>query len=68
MNKVAVLIGIAATIAVSGGLVAYAAYESDIVVHLPLGAQDSITEFTDKLENSDLGYGQLDKEEGVYSP
>jgi hypothetical protein len=68
MNKFGVLVGIAATITVTGGLAAYAAYESDIVRTTPSDAKDSITEFTDELENSELGYGQLEKQEGAYSP
>jgi len=68
MNKLAVLVGIAATIAVTGGLAAYAAYESDVTVPTPSDVEDSITEFSDDLENSELGYGQLEKQEGAYSP
>ena len=68
MNKFAVLVGIAATIAVTGGLAAYAAYESDVVMNISSDAKDSVTEFTDEIENSELGYGQLEKQEGAYSP
>ena len=68
MNKLAVLIGIVVTVAVTGGLAAYAAYESNIMIPFSSDAEDSITEFTDELENSELGYGQLEKQEGAYSP
>ena len=68
MNKLAVLVGIAVTVAVTGGLTAYAAYQSDDTLPSPSDAKDSITDLTSDLENPDTGYGQLEKQEGAYSP
>ena len=68
MNKFAVLVGIVVTVVVTSGLVAYATYESDVSLPTQKDARDVISEFGDDVKNSEIGYGQLEKQDGAYSP
>ncbi|QUC64079.1 hypothetical protein NsoK4_06415 [Nitrosopumilus sp. K4] len=68
MNKFALLVGIAATLAVTGGLAAYASFESGVDVPTQIDAKNLISDFSKDLENTELDYGQLEKHEGAYTP
>lgn len=66
MNKM-VFIGIAAAIIVSGALGAYAMVESDTDM-MSQDVEDVVSDIKEDAANLDSGFGQVEKDEGVYSP
>ena len=69
MNKY-VLIGTIAAAIVTGSLGAYALSQSDTNMPSSQDAQEIISDVKDDIvdADTDLGYGQVTKEEGAYAP
>ncbi|PIW32946.1 MAG: hypothetical protein COW27_02380 [Nitrosopumilales archaeon CG15_BIG_FIL_POST_REV_8_21_14_020_37_12] len=68
MNRIAILSGIAVAVIASGVLGAYAILESDIDIPTPQNAEEIVSEINEGIDNADLGYGQVEKQDGAYSP
>jgi hypothetical protein len=66
MNKI-VFIGIATAIIVSGIFGAYAMVESDTDM-VSQDVKDVVSDIKEDASNLDSGFGQVEKDEGVYSP
>jgi hypothetical protein len=68
MNKFAVLVGIAAAVIISGALGAYAVFESNAEISLSQDAEEIVSGIKEDVSNAELGYGQVEKQNGAYSP
>ncbi|MCV0372325.1 MAG: hypothetical protein K5793_02055 [Nitrosarchaeum sp.] len=68
MNRIAVLSGIAVAVIASGVLGAYAILESEIDIPTPQNTEEIVSDIGEDINNADLGYGQVEKQEGAYSP
>lgn len=64
MNKYGIIIGIVVAIAAAGSFSAYAIIESDAEFAAPQDIEEIVTEIKEDL-NTDLGYGQVEKNDPV---
>ena len=67
MNKPAI-IGIAVAVIASGALGAYAFVQSDADMISQQDIKDVVTDIKEDTVNLDPGFGQVEKDEGAYSP
>ena len=67
MNRYGVIIGMVVAIAAAGSFSAYAILESDTEIFASDDIQDLVSDIKEDV-NSDVGFGQVDKNEGAYTP
>ena len=67
MNKLA-MTGIVAAVIVSGALGAYAMVQSDTDIIPQKDVKGVVSDIQEDVTEFDPGFGQIDKDEGAYSP
>jgi hypothetical protein len=68
MNKLGIIAGIVSAVIISGAMVAYAGYQADLSVPTNNEIKNSVSNMEEDIDNVDIGYGQVEKSEGAYSP
>lgn len=68
MNKLAILLGISVAVIASGTLAAYAFYETDMQIDPQQDVREIVSDIKEDVDDAELGYGQVEKQEGAYSP
>ena len=67
MNKYGIIIGMVVAVAAAGSLSAYAILESDTELFAPDDIQDLVSDIKEDV-STDVGFGQVERNEGAYSP
>ena len=67
-RKYGILVGIAAAVLISGILSTYTLQQSTVNAPTPEDFKEVITGIEEDVDSSELEFGQVEKEEGAYSP